>query len=213
MSHYSVYVFGADPEGQLAPYDENEEVEEYEVSSRKEIIDEAKTYLERAKETYAEYTKNPKKFFKNNTWAKAKEIKKIGNEIKKKSKWTDEQFYESWFKDNGRKKAPNGGYLSTYNPLSKWDWYEIGGRWDKSLFLKSRNLARSNETTIDEVDWDKTQAPFAMLIDGEWIEKGQMGWFGMTANEMSDKKWEKEVRKKIKSMDPNTKVTVVDCHI
>ena len=30
----------------------------------------------------------------------------------------------------------NGNELSTYNPNSKWDWYEIGGRWRDILLVK-----------------------------------------------------------------------------
>jgi hypothetical protein len=28
---------------------------------------------------------------------------------------------------------PNGDLLSTYNPNAKWDYYTIGGAWDKCL--------------------------------------------------------------------------------
>lgn len=30
----------------------------------------------------------------------------------------------------------DGNLLSTCNPNSKWDWYEVGGRWHGMLLLK-----------------------------------------------------------------------------
>ena len=33
----------------------------------------------------------------------------------------------------------NGNELTTYNPNSKWDWYDIGGRWRNSLLTKIDN--------------------------------------------------------------------------
>ena len=41
----------------------------------------------------------------------------------------------------------NGNELSTYNPNSKWDWYEIGGRWRNLLLTKI-----NNEDVISEID-------------------------------------------------------------
>lgn len=33
----------------------------------------------------------------------------------------------------------NGNELSTYNPNSRWDWYDIGGRWRNLLLTKKDN--------------------------------------------------------------------------
>ena len=40
----------------------------------------------------------------------------------------------------------NGNHLTTYNPKSKWDWYDIGGRW-RNLLLTQKD----NEDVIQEV--------------------------------------------------------------
>ena len=103
--------------------------------------------------------------------------------------------------------------MSTYNPDSKWNWYEEGGRWEGSLVLKTKNLSKQNQARLKDIDWKRTEPPFAMLIEGEWIERGEMGWFGMARNEKSASQWGKEFKKRIKDIDPNTLVTVVDCHI
>ena len=56
---------------------------------------------------------------------------------------------------------------------------------------------------------------FAVLKDGEWFEKGDMGWFGCsseTGEEARD--WDKGFFDKfLKDLDDDVKLTVVDCHI
>lgn len=47
---------------------------------------------------------------------------------------------------------------SQYNPLSKWDWYEIGGRWDKRLLLREKGkndeLLWVNSATKEMIDFE-----------------------------------------------------------
>lgn len=86
-----------------------------------------------------------------------------------------------------------GFYRSTYNPLSKWDWYSIGGRWDNDFeendpkipsIIPNVAFARDVQTAA--------YTPFAILSPREkhqkqrhdnWSQKGDMGWWGMTSNE------------------------------
>lgn len=53
----------------------------------------------------------------------------------------------------GNSLDADGNYLSTYNPNSKWDWYEVGGRWGGSLKLK--NGGTTDEDYAGQIDWDK----------------------------------------------------------
>lgn len=55
--------------------------------------------------------------------------------------------------------------------------------------------------------------PFAFVKDGLWVEKGEMGWFGMANNEKEQFDWNKEFYGMIKSLPEDTLLTVVDCHI
>jgi hypothetical protein len=54
---------------------------------------------------------------------------------------------------------------------------------------------------------------FAVLKDGVWIEKGEMGWFGITSNEKDPDDWNDEYKKLIDSLPDNTLLSVFDCHI
>ena len=46
----------------------------------------------------------------------------------------------------------DGSVFSTYNPNSKWDWYQIGGRFHGIVPLKSGEL--TNDAQMSEVDVD-----------------------------------------------------------
>lgn len=56
-------------------------------------------------------------------------------------------------------------------------------------------------------------APYAFLHDGEWVERGEMGWWGMSNDKFSAEEWDKKFEEFIKSLDPETEITIVDCHI
>ena len=47
------------------------------------------------------------------------------------------------------------GERTTYNPESKWDWYEIGGRWKDLLILKSKLICDS--ALVSDIDFQTMQ--------------------------------------------------------
>lgn len=55
--------------------------------------------------------------------------------------------------------------------------------------------------------------PYAIVHEGEWIAQGEMGWFGCSIDEYNEEEWSSKLWDKIKSLDPETRITVVDCHI
>lgn len=55
--------------------------------------------------------------------------------------------------------------------------------------------------------------PFAVLKDGKWYEKGEMGWFGISTNEMSETKWTAQVAQMINELPDDTLISIYDCHI
>lgn len=52
---------------------------------------------------------------------------------------------------------------------------------------------------------------FAVVKDGQWFQKGEMGWWGCVSNEKEE--WSDEFDKLIDGLAPETRVTVIDCHI
>ena len=143
----------------------------------------------------------------------------------------------TWHKDNDgiwRK-------YSTYNPDSKWDWYSVGGRWDNAIKTKSGELVNEclaeeidlepypSKCYEDDTDWQgnpmkrlkdgydwhytKDDVPFCVVIDGEWYERGQMGWWACVSNEKDKDVWNEEVAKLLAEIPGNSEVYNVDFHI
>lgn len=55
--------------------------------------------------------------------------------------------------------------------------------------------------------------PFAVVKDGKWYQKGEMGWFGITHDEKDQGVWVEEVQKLLDSLADDTALHLYDCHI
>ena len=218
MSHFAVYVFtredGRDVEDLLAPYDENIICAPYVQYTREQAIAKTRAKIEEYKNTtYAEYLKDPQVYKeKHNLSDDNAHLIYLRDEFPKKFNWSDDECYEDvkqYFNDDMIDE--NGNLLSTYNPDSKWDWYEVGGRWNN--VLTTQNGTKTNEDLVSEIDWNETSCPFAFIDPiGRWYEKGEMGWWAIVANEKDKDSWQEEFKKAVKEYNDCT-VTVVDCHI
>lgn len=193
MSHFTVAVITKknsrkEIEKILEPYWEELEVEPYIGETKEQLIKNAKRlqklYLERQEkgESMSEY------------------------ESKYINATTDEELYEA-YKDEDEKYDEQGNRLTTYNPKSKWDWYSIGGRWNKVLLTNKDNKDVLEEQdfglfnycddkeTIDGYKWvngakikdinfekmnEGKEKPFytwALVDEIDWYEQGKMGWW------------------------------------
>lgn len=54
---------------------------------------------------------------------------------------------------------------------------------------------------------------FAIVKDGQWYERGSMGWFGRVADEKDPDMWDREFATLLDGLPPETWLAVVDCHI
>jgi hypothetical protein len=56
--------------------------------------------------------------------------------------------------------------------------------------------------------------PFCYITtEGEWCEKGEMGWWGHAENELDQHTWDDEFYDYLSTLDSDCLVTVVDFHI
>jgi len=112
---------------------------------------------------------------------------------------------------------------TTYNPRSKWDWYSIGGRWDgifSEIGLEGQNcvsvatlLPVLREYVVTHKS-ERNPFPFAFVgHDGQWHERGGMGWWGMVREEKQDDVWHRQVLAALEKAPRNAWVWAVDCHI
>lgn len=54
---------------------------------------------------------------------------------------------------------------------------------------------------------------YAIVRDGEWIARGDMGWFGMSDDKVDEAEWRAKVAELIESLPDDAWLTTVDCHI
>jgi hypothetical protein len=295
MSHFAVLVIGDNPEKQLEPYNEQVDVPRYVKYTKRQLIEKERAALEIQKaDSYDKYMTDPEEYKKSVT--NERHLTYLENEFMKDYNRTDEEVYQHAirFYEPGD-IGPKGEVYSTYNPKSKWDWYQIGGRYSGILKLKAKvtpagvevgehafgerswcnekepvkpltcdqarfgDLDFSNDDEYDkyarqwemlvegslprtkeEREWfeyplhynkgyllekykDKETyiklqsafGTFAVLKNGEWFEKGEMGWFGMSSDTAEEaNKWESEFYDRfLNGLPADTLITVVDCHI
>ena len=158
MSHFTLMVIGPETKEEidaaLAPFDENMEVEPYRSYEKGDAEDywfvrsvrrDAQHFREgtgleegdlrnpmwgkdpltpdEKRAEYEEQAELEKSFSTPATWG---EVASAYN-----AKYGDEDGDRLLVDDDGRAYT-----MSTYNPLSKWDWYEVGGRWAGYLRVK-----------------------------------------------------------------------------
>jgi hypothetical protein len=295
MSHFAVLVIGDNVEEQLTKYDENIVMEKYVKHTKEQLIAEEKKSIEDYKNTtYADYLADPVKYAEN--CKNENHLNYLKEDFPKKLVMTDEEIYQyatKWYEPE--EIGPNGEVYSTHNPDSKWDWYEVGGRFagqitvkdgveienpnfswgwrdeDKetiiasghktdTAYVKDIDFTKMHRTEKDykkslrywelivegakpknkeeeemvKFNWYKPEfylerykdketyakcsssfSMWAVVKDGVWYEKGNMGWWAMSS-ETNDEAvdWEMNFFDRfIKDLPEDTLLTVVDCHI
>lgn len=96
------------------------------------------------------------------------------------------------------------GYMSTYNPDSKWDWYTVGGRWN--------GIAEGDSCLAEEVEGifeSKEYIPSVIVDTDGWHQAKDWGWFGAHSPVEGN---ENIVREKL-AQHKGKKVFIVDFHI
>jgi hypothetical protein len=131
----------------------------------------------------------------------------------------------------------DGSLWETSNGNAKWDWYQMGGCYRGLLKLKD---ASQDKPLYDGWQWSHRPAGeydrlkkegfcdqalageienldklvvFAVVKDGEWYEKGKMGWWDIVTDAKEKEVWEEEVHKLCEKLPSETLLTIMDCHI
>lgn len=126
-------------------------------------------------------------------------------------------------------------WKNTNDGNAKWDWWCQGGRYRGRLKLRTPEPDAplySGWQYGEDKDYEKLKAEgycdqalakdvsnldeittFAVVKDGEWYERGEMGWWCHVSNEKNSDDWDAEVKALLKDLPADTLLTVVDCHI
>lgn len=141
-------------------------------------------------------------------WEKREEIERQANWKAHIKHWTD--YEDAIYENHPLKNSPDpncddcggtGQRTTTYNPKAKWDWWRIGGRWNGEIkgtpqnsrdgfnFGAAYESLESNCAPVREL-MEREVIPFAVVTpDGEWHERGEMGWWAIVTNEKDDVCW------------------------
>ena len=92
-------------------------------------------------------------------------------------------------------------HLTTYNPMSKWDWYAIGGRWD--------GVIKNNKERVADIP-DDFECYSIITPDGSWHSRGKMGWWAVSMDE--EKEWP-AIKASIVKDYPDAIAVLCDLHI
>lgn len=140
----------------------------------------------------------------------------------------DDEEYFKFLSEGYDEYNEKGEPMTTGNPQSKWDWYRIGGRWDG--WLTDKEEERSSDS--GGFNWgdqhtslefncipvaeaiEKEKIPYALITpEGEWKEKGEMGWFGMSSNDKNEDMWTTQVILFYEMYKEGYSVVSIDAHI
>lgn len=117
---------------------------------------------------------------------------------------------EDWNGGSGGVDEKGLHAVLTYNPAARWDWYEIGGRWNNRL-LGNVIMARS----LHGFPKLKGLLPHDFLTpDGVWHAKSRFvstGWPHGHIVEKSERRWLREFTLALTSY-PRHRVVAVDRH-
>ena len=94
------------------------------------------------------------------------------------------------------------GSMSTYNPLSTWDWFEVGGRWNGEV--------PNNNCLASEIPkYFENYIPSVIVTkENGWKSSKDWGSFGMSSPTNDP-----DVVKNTLAANPDKRVWVVDFHI
>jgi|SRR5262245_23272372 len=138
----------------------------------------------------------------------------LSAQVEREINATWQRYAQEAFERDSRKDQPDrscqeckgtGTYISTYNPESRWDWWTMDGRWEgwdggKQYVVEVPKLP---------ADWDV----WAILTkNGEWHEKGKMGYWAMSSDNKSTDDWN-SIRYEIVSGHQDCYAVLLDVHI
>jgi len=185
MSHFTVLVIGNNPENQLAPY------HEFETTG---VNDQYVQDVDRTEEVQAQITK-----FGN----LQEGLEYFGIEDNVVSDETDLDISKKH--KYGYAIVIDGKLIKAVkrtNPNRKWDWYQLGGRWS-GLERMRAEVAKKNIAITT----------FAVVKDGKWYARDEMGWCACVSNEKESEAWNKEFNALIDNLPDDTLLSVYGCHI
>lgn len=234
MSLFTVMVIGDNPEAQLAPYDENIKVPAYTGEDGNQTnynpkskwdwyqLGGRRTGFLRLKPEGVGFvgkpgvlTKPAKAGYADSARLGDIDIEAMREEAEmrmreKLAKIADiPRDWLSW--EEVKKKFPDD-----FNACKKAYWEQQNAKAVSArlgLFLQRPDEYLNSDEELIAAARQNALQTFAVVKDGEWYERGEMGWFACAENEKSSEVWSVEFEKLINGLPPETLISIYDCHI
>ena len=116
--------------------------------------------------------------------------------------------WESWDSVVARFPEDTAGARDFYNG-------QVGRqalRENRELMWCMDSVLVSREEYVQEAR-DAAGMTYAFVKDSVWMERGSMGWWGISTDDMPKSEWYARMSAMIDGLDDDTLITIVDCHI
>ena len=202
----------------LAPYNEDQIVPRHIVATRAEVIAKGRADIERYRSTtYAEYLADPDAYADKVT--ATSHLEYLRDEFPKHLTWTDDEVHADEVQWDEPEDLDSDGNLYSTGPVAaRWDWYQVGGRWAGEWgadTFQSTTVALAALT--GRLQLPDAYAPRSIVTpDKGWVERGRMGWFGMSNDEHTADDWRALFLAALADAStsfPSARAHVVDFHI
>lgn len=94
-------------------------------------------------------------------------------------------------------------------PAMAWIREDDEFRWDDDVAVEYG----CTEDQYAELAANRAVSAFAVVKDGKWYERGEIGWFACVRDENDERAWHQEMAKFLIEADDNTLISIYDCHI
>lgn len=101
-------------------------------------------------------------------------------------------------------------YNSQLAPTKLKEWNSVNSF--KFSFIDLEDFQSTREDYVKRVG-DAAFSSFAVIKDGVWYQKGEMGWWGMASNTKEQGDWNKEISNLLVDLPDDTLISIYDCHI
>ena len=130
----------------------------------------------------------------------------VGDSIKEMHSWDNVR--DVMFP--GERDAARDFYNAQAAPAKLKEWNSENKF--KYSFIDLEDFQSTRDEYIRRVG-DAAFSTFAVIKDGVWYQKGDMGWWGMASNTKEQSDWNQEISNLLVDLPDDTLISIYDCHI
>lgn len=94
-----------------------------------------------------------------------------------------------------------------------WEEFQAAESEGERLVLSLQYGVEQGDAREDFIKRLGSVATFAVLHEGVWHERGEIGWWGVVHNPQPPEVWQTQFSEIVQQLQPEDEMTVVDCHV